>query len=292
MLTLPSLNAQSEKVNHHKKPSKFDLQGHRGARGLMPENTLEAFKKAMELGVNTLELDVVITKDKQIVVSHEPWMNAEICLDPNGNPIEKDKEKSFNIYQMSYEEVKTFDCGSKYYEAFPDQELESAYKPLLKDVLNMADSLSRNHGQKIKFNIEVKSLPQGDDIFHPKPQEFVKLVMDCIQQETDLERVNLQSFDFRILQELHQSYPDVTLAVLVYQMDMETALKKLGFVPEIYSPYFPLVSKNSVKEAHAQDMKVIPWTVNEPEQMKTLLQMGVDGLITDYPDRALQFKKS
>lgn len=291
MLTMQTLYAQSEKVNYLNKPVKFDLQGHRGARGLMPENTLGAFKKAIELGVNTLELDVVITKDKQIVVSHEPWMNAEICLNPNGNSIQKDKEKSFNIYQMSYEEVKTFDCGSKYNKAFPYQELASAHKPLLKDVLNMADSVSRNHGKKIKFNIELKSLPQGDDIFHPKPQEFVKLVMDCILHETDLERVNLQSFDFRILQELHQSYPDVVLAVLVYQTDMPTALDELGFIPEIYSPYFPLVNKNLIKEAHAQDMKVIPWTVNKPEQMKTLLNMGVDGLITDYPDRAIQFKK-
>lgn len=293
LLTFPSLNAhsQNEKAISKSKTYKFDLQGHRGARGLAPENTLSAFQKALELGVNTLELDVVVTKDNQVVVSHEPWMNAEICLDAEGNEIKKADEKTFNIYQLTYEEVKAFDCGSKFNPAFPEQELESAYKPLLSEVLHMADSLSKNHGKKIKYNIELKSLPEGDEIYHPKPADFVKLVMEVLQKETKLKRVNLQSFDFRILQELHKTYPEVRLAALVYNTDFETGLTELGFEPEIYSPYFPLVTKKLVKEAHAKDMKVIPWTVNEPEEMKTLLKLGVDGLITDYPDRALKLRK-
>ncbi|SDG56341.1 glycerophosphodiester phosphodiesterase [Psychroflexus sediminis] len=292
LLTLPSLHAQSQKETAISKSTTyaFDLQGHRGARGLATENTLQAFQKALELGVNTLELDVVVTKDNQVVVSHEPWMNADICLDSDGNAIKKDDEKAFNIYQLTYEEVKAFDCGSKLNPAFPEQELESAYKPLLKEVLNMADSLSKNHGKKIKYNIELKSLPEGDGIYHPKPADFVKLVMEVLQKETKLKRVNLQSFDFRILQELYRSYPEVKLAALVYKSDLETALVDLGFVPEIYSPYFPLVTKKLVSEAHDLGMKVIPWTVNETEQMKTLLKFGVDGLITDYPDRALKLR--
>ncbi|MFO7744009.1 MAG: glycerophosphodiester phosphodiesterase [Psychroflexus sp.] len=293
LLTLPTLNAQAQNGKAISKSTtyKFDLQGHRGARGLSPENTLQAFQKALELGVNTLELDLAITRDKQIVVSHEPWMNADICLDADGNDIEKANEKSFNIYQMTYEEVKAFDCGSKYNPAFPEQELESAYKPLLKEVLHMADSLSKNHGQKINYNIELKSLPEGDDVYHPTPAEFVRLVMDLLQQETDMNRVNLQSFDFRILRELNTSYPEVRLAALVYNSDLETALADLGFVPEIYSPYFPLVNKKLVNDAHDYGMKVIPWTVNEYEQMKTQLKYGVDGLITDYPDLALKLRK-
>lgn len=293
LLTLPTLNAQTEneKVISKFTKYKFDLQGHRGARGLAPENSLQAFQKALELGVNTLELDLAITKDKQIVVSHEPWMNADICLDADGNDIEKANEKSFNIYKMTYDEVKTYDCGSKYNPAFTEQELESSYKPLLSEVLHMADSLSKNHGKKIKYNIELKSLPEGDDLYHPKPAEFVKLVMDVLQEETKLKRVNLQSFDFRILQELHKSYPDVKLAALVYNTDFDTALSELGFEPEIYSPYFPLVNKDMINKAHSKDMKVIPWTVNEEEQMKTLLKLGVDGIITDYPNKALKLRK-
>ncbi|MBZ9650978.1 glycerophosphodiester phosphodiesterase [Psychroflexus montanilacus] len=292
LLTLPTVNAQTQNDKAISKSTtyKFDLQGHRGARGLAPENTLQAFQKALELGVNTLELDLAVTKDKQIIVSHEPWMNADICLDADGNDIEKANEKSFNIYQMTYEEVKRFDCGSKYNPAFPEQKLESAYKPLLREVLQMADSLRKNHGKEIAYNIELKSLPEGDDLFHPKPSEFVKMVMDLLLEETDINRVNLQSFDFRVLKELHKAYPNVKLAALVYNTDFDTALNDLGFEPEIYSPYFPLVNKKLVAEAHEKGIQVIPWTVNELEQMKTLLKYGVDGLITDYPDRALKLK--
>ena len=293
LFTLQSLNAQAqnEKMTPASKTYKFDVQGHRGARGLAPENTLQAFQKALELGVNTLELDLAVTKDKHLVVSHEPWMNADICFDEGGEKIEKAQEKAFNIYNMTYEEVKAYDCGSKFNPAFPEQRLEPAHKPLLTEVLHMSDSLSRNHGKKIKYNIELKSMPEGDDLYHPKPAEFVRLVVDLLELETDIERVILQSFDFRILQELHSSYPDVRLAALVYNADFDTAMAKLGFVPEIYSPYYPLVNQNLVGEAHAKGMKVIPWTVNEIEQMKKLLKFGVDGLITDYPDRALKLRK-
>ena len=213
------IQAQNDKVISKHNTYKFDLQGHRGARGLAPENTLIAFREALAVGVNTLELDVVVTKDHQLVVSHEPWMNADICLDPKGNPIDKETEKELNIYQMTYEQVKAYDCGSKPNTAFPEQKLESSYKPLLKEVLNMADNISRNNGKKINYNIELKSSPQGDELYHPKPAEFVKLVMDLLESETKMKRVNLQSFDFRILKELHQSYPEVRLAALVYDMD-------------------------------------------------------------------------
>ena len=292
LITLPLMDVQSQNESFISKSStyKFDLQGHRGARGLAPENTLQAFQKALDLGVNTLELDLAITKDKQIVVSHEPWMNSAICLDPNGNPIEKAKEKTHNIFQMSYDEVMAYDCGSIFNPEFPEQKLQPAFKPLLKDVLHMADSISKNHGKKIYYNIEIKSMPEGDDLFHPKPAEFVKLVMDLLSEETKIKRVNLQSFDFRVLKELHTSYPDMPIAALVYNVDFDTALEDLGFVPDIYSPYFPLVNKQLVEEAHDLNTKVIPWTVNDIQQMKNLLKIGVDGLITDYPDRALKLK--
>ena len=292
-LTIPTLDAQNIKdTTTSKSPTyQYDLQGHRGARGLAPENTLQAFRKALEVGVNTLELDIVVSKDRQILVSHEPWMNADICLSAEGEPIEKEKEKTYNIYEMTYEEVKTFDCGSKYNDAFPEQMLETAYKPLLKEVLSMVDSISSNNGRKINYNIELKSLPEGDNMYHPQPEVFVKLVMDLLQHEADLDRITLQSFDFRILQELNKSYPEVRLAVLVYKIDLESALDQLGFIPEIYSPYFPLVNKNLIKVVHSKGMEIIPWTVNEPEQMKSLLKLGVDGLITDYPDRAIRYRQ-
>lgn len=290
LLTLAG-QTQNHKVISQYNTYNFDLQGHRGARGLAPENTLQAFRKALDIGVNTLELDVVVSKDKQVVVSHEPWMNADICHLPQGKFIQKSKEKEFNIYQMTYEEVKTFDCGSKFNPDFPEQNLESSYKPLLKEVLNMAEGISKNHGKKINYNIELKSSSDGDDIFHPKPQSFVKLVMNILQSETKLRQVNLQSFDFRILRELHKVYPNLSLAALVYKSNLETALSDLGFIPDIYSPYYPLVNKQVVQKAHEKGIKVIPWTVNELDSMNRLLKMGVDGIITDYPDRAIKLKK-
>ncbi len=269
----------------------FDLQGHRGARGLAPENSLQGFVKAFNLGVNTLEMDVVITKDKQVVVSHEPWMHSNICKQPDGSLISKEAERSFNIYEMTYQEVKQFDCGTLYFDQFPEQELTFAQKPLLKDVLQMMDSLAKNHGRKIYYNIELKSLPEGDGVFHPTPEEFSELVVNLIASESNLERVSLQSFDFRILNYLHQNYPEIALAALVYEETFEDAFARLGFTPAIYSPYFKQVDKKLVKKVHAEGMKLIPWTVNEVADMKRLLKQGVDGLITDYPDRAVLLRK-
>ena len=111
----------------------FDLQGHRGARGLRPENSIPAFIIALDSGVTTVELDLAITKDKQIVVSHEPWMSSSICLQPDGSAISEKDQKSFNIYQMDYEEVRQFDCGSKGHDGFPDQVKLPTTKPLLRD---------------------------------------------------------------------------------------------------------------------------------------------------------------
>lgn len=269
----------------------FDLQGHRGARGLAPENSLQGFVKAFNLGVNTLEMDVVMTKDKQVLVSHEPWMHSNICKQPDGALISKEAERSFNIYEMTYQEVKQFDCGTLYFDQFPEQELTFAQKPLLKDVLQMMDSLAKNHGRKIYYNIELKSLPEGDGVFHPTPEEFSELVVNLIASESNLERVSLQSFDFRILNYLHKTYPEIALAALVYEETFEDAFARLGFTPAIYSPYFKQVDKKLVKKVHAEGMKLIPWTVNEVADMKRLLKQGVDGLITDYPDRAVLLRK-
>jgi len=295
MFTTFMLSAQSqqhqETVLLQKNKYEFDLQGHRGARGLAPENTLQAFVKAFNLGVNTLEMDVVVTKDGQVVVSHEPWMHSSICKQPDGSLITEEAQKSFNIYAMTYKEVKQYDCGTLYFEKFPEQELSFAQKPLLKDVLQMMDSLAKNHGRKIKYNIELKSLPEGDGIYHPTPEVFSELVVNLIASESDLKRVSLQSFDFRILQYLHKNYPEIALAALVYDETFEEAMARLDFMPAIYSPFYELVNKKLVKKVQALGIKIIPWTVNDPADMKRLLKQGVDGLITDYPDRAILLKK-
>jgi len=153
----------------------FDIQGHRGCRGLLPENTIEAFKKAIDLGVTTLEMDVVISKDNQVLLSHEPFLSHEIALDLNGNEIAEKEEKNFNLYQMNYAQIKQYDCGSKIHPRFSEQEKIKTFKPLLSEVIDFAESyIQKNYpGRKIQYNIETKSDPKGNNLFHPKPKEYV-----------------------------------------------------------------------------------------------------------------------
>jgi glycerophosphoryl diester phosphodiesterase len=288
---------------------RFDIQGHRGARGLRPENTIPAFKLALDSGVNTIELDVAITKDKQVVVSHEPWMAAEICLDPNGNDIPKKEEMKYNIYQMTYDQVKQFDCGLKPHERFPEQQKMKIHKPLLSEVIIAVENHIRNFSTyEVDYNIEIKSLPEGDNKFHPTPAEYSELVFNLVDQYIPLERLVIQSFDFRVLKYWHEKHPEVRLAALVEnKKTVDQNLNALGFIPSIYSPDFKLLTNESVEYLHTKTyprqevtenktttvnmkLRVIPWTVNEIEDMLALKGMGVDGFITDYPNRAAKFK--
>ncbi len=281
---------------------KFDVQGHRGARGLKPENTVPAFLAALDLGVTTLEMDVVITKDKQVIVSHEPWMSFEICLDINGNPVKEKDERKLNIFQMTYEQVKQFDCGSKVHPRFPEQEKSKANKPLLSEVIIAAENHLKNFTRyEVDYNIEIKSEKELDGKYQPKPEEFSDLVYALIDQYLPLDRVVIQSFDFRVLKYWHAKYPEVRLAALVEnKKSVDENLQELGFIPSIYSPDFKLLSVEVVKELHTKmadsndkrhhKLRVIPWTVNEVSDMLVLKGMGVDGFITDYPDRANKYK--
>jgi glycerophosphoryl diester phosphodiesterase len=267
---------------------KFDLQGHRGARGLRPENSIPAFLIALDSGVTTIELDVVITKDKQVIVSHEPWLSSEICQHADGTPLDAAKEKTFNLYEMTYEEIASFDCGSKGNQKFPAQAKQQVSKPLLTDVIIAVEKHIRSYTQyEVDYNIEIKSTPSGDNKFHPTPQAFSDLVYQLIDQYLPLERIVIQSFDTRVLKYWHKKYPEIRLAALIENTrSVEANLNALGFKPSVYSPYFKFLSKEKVDYLHAQQIRVIPWTVNEVADMKRMLQLGVDGFITDYPDRA------
>lgn len=285
---------------------KFDLQGHRGARGLKPENTIPAFITALNYGVTTLELDVVVSKDKQIVVSHEPWISSEICSRVDGSQIQKDEEIELNLYQLNYDELKQFDCGLKGNSRFPEQEKLSTGKPLLKDVIvAVEDHIKSFTFYEVDYNIEIKSRVDSDKKFHPAPAEFSDLVYSLIDQHLPWERVVIQSFDIRILKYWHTKYPSVRLALLVENAKSpQKNLDELGFIPSAYSPYFKLLKKEQLEFLQSRivskqnpvlkgasapvpvKMRVIPWTVNEIEDMKQLKSWGVDGLITDYPNRA------
>lgn len=272
----------------------FDVQGHRGARGLAPENTLPAFEVALELGVTTLELDTVISADHEVVVSHDPWFASKICSKPDGEPVTPEEEQERLIYQMPYADVARFDCGKRGHPDFPRQEPRTALKPLLRDVIAFSESYARQHGRPpVRYNVETKSLPGGDGRLHPAPQAFVELVWNVVEETGIAGRFILQSFDVRTLQEARNRALPIQLALLIspgFQTPkghLRKGLEDLGFTPDVYSPHFHLVTTEVLEKAHAEGMQVIPWTVNDAEDMLRLREMGVDGLITDYPDVAV-----
>lgn len=266
----------------------FDKQGHRGCRGLMPENTIPAMIKAIDLGVTILEMDVVITKDKKVILSHEPWFANEITTKPDGSFISFNEEKNYNIYQMNYDEVLKYDVGMKPHPRFPGQQKMKAVKPLLSELIDSVEQyISIKKIPDVFYNIETKCLPISDDLYHPKPAEFVELLIAVIKEKKLEDRVIIQSFDFRTLQYLHENYPNIKTAMLIEDTDkisFEDQLKKIGFVPTIYSPHYSHVNPELIKKCHDKKMKLIPWTVNDKAEIERLKKMGVDGIITDYPD--------
>ena len=266
--------------------TKIDIQGHRGCRGLMPENSLPAFEKAIDLGVNTLELDVAITKNNEAVVSHEPFMSRKICYNPKGEDIPYSMDKKYNLYNMTHEEIKTFDCGLKFHPDYPNQEKVKAYKPLLTEVFK----LTKSKTSAVKINIEIKSKPEYYGIYTPQPDEYVNIILREINEYKMFNRVNLQSFDLSILREIRCQSPNMPIALLVND-DEDIWQKITGLetkLPEIISPYYKLLDSAIVKSLKAEKFKVIPWTINENEDMKKMIAWQVDGIITDYPDQLVK----
>ena len=267
-------------------PSRFDVQGHRGARGLLPENTIPAFLRALELGVTTLEMDAVIAKDSTVVVSHEPWMSGVICKRPDGKWVIN--AKKHNIFAMTYDEVAQYDCGTRINPRFPRQQKQKVAKPRLIDVIEAAESYAREHGlSPVQYNIETKARPDWDGTFTPDPETFTRLLYDVLVETGIKDRAILQSFDVRTLRVGRRLDPSWRLALLIssdYNAGLAANLDTLGFTPAIYSPDYRLVDADLIREAHERGMQIIPWTVNTLKEMQRLKALGVDGLITDYPD--------
>ena len=266
----------------------FDKQGHRGCRGLMPENTLPAMIHAINTGVTTLEMDICITSDLQPILSHEPFFNHEISTLPGGEYVQEKDEKQLNIYRMSYNDIRKIDVGMKPHPRFPRQKKVKAYKPLLSEVIDSVERyVKRQNITPVHYNIETKTTSSTDNIFHPTPEVFVDTIMSVINARNISERVVIQSFDIRTLQYLRKKYPLVRTALLIEASEgisIENKIKSLGFSPDVVSPEFHLVNDAMIKRFHEQKIQIIPWTVNDRVQIKKLKEMGVDGIITDYPD--------
>jgi glycerophosphoryl diester phosphodiesterase len=264
----------------------FNWQGHRGARGLLPENTIPAFIKALDFPIQTLECDVAISENGLVIISHEPYFSAEISTKPDGTFVDEEEAKELRLYEMTYEEIKEYDVGSRVHPRFPDQQQMSVYKPSLGEAVREIQAFCAiTKKPQPHWNIEIKSHPEMDGIYTPTPEVFVDVLVDELKKYGIYQLTNLQSFDIRVLKVLHEKYPDMPLALLVENEEgHEKNLAKLDFIPEIYSCYYKFLTKEIVEDLHQKGMKVIPWTVNTRAEMDALIEMGVDGIITDYPN--------
>jgi glycerophosphoryl diester phosphodiesterase len=270
-----------------------DWQGHRGARGVLPENSLEGFLYALDAGMVTLEMDVVISGDSQVVVSHEPYMNAEICLDTNNQALSAERVEQLNLFTMSYAEIARYDCGSKRHARFPEQRKQFAYKPLLKDILQACEAYAAQTGRMAPFyNIELKSAPEAVGVSQPEHAVFAALVLAVVDSAKVSRRTTIQSFDALALNAAHAQNEQLVYSFLFEEKpaSLEELLSTLNFSPQVLSPDYHLVDPSMRAFATAHDMHIIPWTVNDSATAAQLLELGVDGLITDYPELRIKLE--
>ncbi len=287
----------------------FDAQGHRGARGLAPENTLAAFSRALSIGVTTLELDVGISRDGAVVITHNPRLNPHITRDQDGNWL---TETGPAIYALSLRELQTYDVGriapgSRYQSRFPDQlAADGEQIPTLGDLFRLVE---RSGYEYVRFNIETKINPHEPDLT-PPPAEFVQAILNVTRAHAMTNRVSIQSFDWRTLREAQRQAPGIATAYLSAEQKWLDNIERGkdgssvwlagldidafdGGVPlaivasggSIWSPYHRDITARDITIAHKLGVRVIVWTVNEMSRMEELIGWGVDGIITDYPDR-------
>lgn len=267
----------------------FYKEGHRGTRGLMPENTIPAMEKGIELGANVVELDVYTTKDGKVIVSHDPYFNVDHSFTADGKELTKEEAKNYVFHHMNYEDIRKFDVGSKYYGAFPQQKKMVAHIPLLGDLIDSVEHyISVNNLPKVLYNIELKNSLKYDNVYNAPPQELVDAVLEVVKSKNlSINRYYIQSFDMRPLQYIKKKYPKIIIGFLTddKKSTFDENIEKLGFLPHVYSPQYSLVTADLITKAHAKNVRVVPWTVNTTEEVKRLIDLGVDGIITDYPAR-------
>ena len=286
----------------------FDLEGHRGARGLAPENTLAAFRQAIDIGVTTIETDMAVTKDDLIVISHDPFLNPVIVRGPDGHWL---ASKGSPIRTLTAAELSRYDIGrvnpaSPYARQFPEQRpVDGERFPKLSELFELAKA----SGKPVRFNIETKITPTSS-AETPDPVTFARLVVAAVRDAGVSERVTVQSFDWRTLVEVKRIAPEIELSCLTVQTKSDDTVSSAdggaspwhagfalrdhgGSLPAtvkaagcgVWSMFWRNLSAKELAEAHALGVKVLPWTVNDQSDMLRLIELGVDGIITDYPDR-------
>ena len=277
--------------NHHHEQD-FDKQAHRGGRGLMPENTIASEKNAINYDC-TLEMDLQMSKDKKIVVSHDAYFSSDFCLTPEGDSMSKKDGLSRLIYNMPYDSVAKYDVGLKPHPGFPKQKKIHVIKPLLSVLIDSVEAYANQKHHVNHYNIEIKSNPKSDGKYYSTLEEYVDSAMKIIIEKGIASRTMMQSFDVRALRMIHEKYPKIKTSYLVTANNKKTAeeyIDELGFAPDIFSPEFSLVTNDLVNAFHNKRILVIPWTPDTLEDIQRLKSMGVDGVITDYPELFAQLK--
>ena len=293
----------------------FDIEAHRGGRALRPENTLQSFANALSMGVDTLELDMGVTKDGVVVVSHERGLNPDLARAPDGSYV---PAPGIPFVKLTLAQVKQYDVGqirpgSAYAARFPDQlAVPAARIPTLAEVFGLVRRSGDHH---VRLNIETKIDPNHPDE-SPDPARFVALVLDLLRREDFTGRVMIQSFDWRTLRLVQEQAPAIPTVYLTQLQEPDANVyldrpspwtagfdprKYGGSVPravkaaggKIWSPLFEDIDRHSIREAHELGLTIVVWTVNRPEDMARLIDMGVDGIISDRPDllRAVAARK-
>jgi glycerophosphoryl diester phosphodiesterase len=291
----------------------IDLQGHRGARGLLPENTLPAFQRALELGVTTLELDIAITKDGVPVIYHDQTLNPDITRDANGRFLEG---RGPTLHSLTFEQLQAYDVGrlrpgSDYGRNYPDQQpVDGARIPRLADLFAL---VARAGNDRVRFAIETKLHPEKPEET-PAPEPFARIVVDEIRRAGVAPRTQILSFDWRTLQAVQKIAPEIPTVYLSIQRRMDNIQaanpagspwtagfqhRDHGSVPRMikaaggthWSVFFNDLTPVLLKQARDLGLKVLVWTVNDPAAMGRMLDLGVDGLITDRPDLAIALLK-
>lgn len=264
----------------------FDLQGHRGARGLAPENTLPAFAAALAVGVSTLELDTGVTKDGVVVIHHDRRLNPDVARGPDGRWVEAPAPL---IRELRFKELQRYDVGrlrpgSPYAQLFHDQQpADGARIPRLADLF---DLVKKSGNEAVRFNIETKLSPQAPEETLP-PLEFARALVAELRKAGMEARSSIQSFDWRALQVVEREAPEIATVYLTGRRGAESQPKAVHAAGgRIWSPNHEAMDSAAMVEARTLGLKVIPWTVNDPAAIERALDLGVDGLISDYPDRA------
>ena len=268
-----------------------DVQAHRGGAGLMPENTIEAMKHALDMGVNTLELDLQISQDGQIVVSHDPYFHHRYAIRPDGTHIQKDDPKEY-IYTMPYSEVARYDVGSRPSDVWPEKACVKTVKPLASDLIDFVENYTKENGMSpVRYNIEIKSKDAaGEGQNWPTYDRFVSDCCKLLHSKHLSDRLVVQSFDVRALNYMHEKYPEFILSYLVDAKagEFDTFMAKLKFTPQWLSPHHSITDEALVAKCREKGIKIVPWTVDKPEDIKRILDLKVEAIISNYPDRVLQ----